>query len=83
MVRFLRDEFDLLLPAVDQATGECARDLLAESGIPSMLHSQGFEADATLGVGREFRLFVPKGTHSQARACLNAAWGKGAVARPS
>ena len=32
-----RDEFDVLLPAVDMIEGELAKDVLEQAGIPSML----------------------------------------------
>jgi hypothetical protein len=80
MVRYLRDEFDLLFGSVDQVTGELARAVLSEHGIPSMLHSQGFEADASNGsVSTWFQLFVPKGSKALARSHLRAAWGGRAV----
>jgi hypothetical protein len=82
MVKHLRDDFDLLFGAVDLGTGELARGVLAEQGMPSTLHSQGFEADASLGAGsRWFQLFVPKGSKKQARLHLSAAWGNAALAK--
>ena len=39
----MSDEFDVLLPAVDPIEGDLARELLDESGIPSMLHGPDFD----------------------------------------
>jgi hypothetical protein len=79
MLRY-QDEFDLLFPSVDFATGERARDLLAVQRIPSMLRSSGFDADAGEEGGRaaDFQLFVPKGARDEARQLLNETWGAGA-----
>ena len=82
MVKSLRDDFDLLFGAVDLANGELARSVLAAEGIPSTLHSQGFDSDAEVGAGsRWFQLFVPKGSKKQARLLLSTAWGSTALSK--
>jgi hypothetical protein len=79
------DEFDRLLSAVDPMEGEMARDLLAEHGIPSMMHGPDFDVAelgrASHGVSRHPDLFVPKGTKVAARAILAEAWGEERLAR--
>ncbi len=82
MVRYLRDEFDLLFAAVDLATGELARGILAGQGMPSTLHSLAIETEASEKAGpRWFQLFVPKGSREQAQLHLKAAWGRAALAK--
>jgi hypothetical protein len=71
---------DILFSSVDLANGEMAKDLLAERGIPSMLHSHGLETDATLGLGAiYYQLRVPRGRGAEARAVLEEVWGAAAV----
>lgn len=77
MVKYLRDELDLLLGAVDQATGELARAILTEHGIHSMLHASGFESPVAVGAKSRFcQLYVRKGAKADARRHLEAAWGR-------
>jgi len=71
---------DVLFSSVDLANGEMAKDLLAERGIPSMLHSHGLETDATLGLGAiYYQLRVPRGRGAEARRVLEEVWGAAAV----
>jgi hypothetical protein len=71
---------DVLFHSVDLANGEMAKDLLAERGIPSMLHSHGLETDATLGLGAiYYHLRVPRGRGGEARCVLEEVWGAAAV----
>jgi hypothetical protein len=73
-------QYDLLFSSVDLANGEMARDLLAESGIPSMLHAHGIDADSTVGVGASYyQLLVPLGSRDEARRVLEEIWGTAAV----
>lgn len=82
MVRYLRDEFDLLFAAVDLATAELARGILSGQGMPSMLHSISIETDASENAGsRWFQLFVPKGSRAMAQLHLRAVWGRAALAK--
>jgi Putative prokaryotic signal transducing protein len=72
-------DFDLLLEAVDPVTAELARGLLAEAGIPSLIHNQDFDV-AELGTAvhhavRHPDLYVPKGMREQAQTVLDEAWG--------
>jgi hypothetical protein len=73
-------KYDVLFSSVDFADGEMARELLAERGIPSMLHSHGVDADATVGVGSIYhQLLVPLGGRDEARRILEEVWGAAAV----
>jgi hypothetical protein len=77
MVKYLRDELDLLFAAVDQGTGELARAILTEHGVHSMLHSSSFEsAVAVVAKSRFCQLYVRKGSKDEARRHLTAAWGR-------
>lgn len=77
MVKYLRDELDLLLGAVDQNTGELARAILTEHGIHSMLHSATFESAVAISAKTRFcQLYVRKGSKDEARLHLVAAWGR-------
>jgi hypothetical protein len=80
----MSDEFDVLLPAVDPIEGDLARELLDESGIPSMLHGPDFDM-AEFGVAahavvRHRALLVPRGARARARQVLADAWGEERVA---
>jgi hypothetical protein len=80
MVKYLRDELDLLLGAVDQTTGELARAILTEHGVHSMLHSSSFESAVPMAAKTRFcQLYVRKGSKDEARRHLDAAWGKSKV----
>jgi hypothetical protein len=73
-------KYDVLFSSVDHANGDMARDLLAERGIPSMLHAHGVDADATVGVGAIYhQLLVPLGKRDEARRILEEVWGAAAV----
>ena len=76
----LDEQFDLLLAAVDPLEGEMARELLAEQGIPAMLHGPDFDVaefgSAAHGVARHPDLYVPKGAKVAARSILAEAWGE-------
>jgi hypothetical protein len=77
MVKYLRDELDLLLGAVEQSTGEQARAILTEHGVHSMLHSSSFESAVAVGAKSRFcQLYVRKGSKAEARRHLEAAWGR-------
>jgi hypothetical protein len=77
MVKYLRDELDLLLGSVEQSTGELARAVLTEHGIHSMLHSATFESAVAMGAKSRFcQLYVRKGSKAEARRHLEAAWGR-------
>ena len=77
MVKYLRDELDLLFGAVEQSTGELARAVLTEHGIHSMLHSATFESAVAMGAKSRFcQLYVRKGSKAEARRHLEAAWGR-------
>jgi hypothetical protein len=80
MVKYLRDELDLLLGAVEQSTGELARAVLTEHGVHSMLHSSTFESGTAVGAKSRFcQLYVRKGSKAEARRHLEAAWGRSKV----
>ena len=76
----MTDDFDQLLSSVDPMEGEMAKELLADKGIPSMMHGPDFDV-AELGrvshnASRHPDLYVPKGTKVAARAILAEAWGE-------
>ena len=76
-------DFAVLLSAPDPVEAEMARDLLAERGIPSMLHGQDRDL-AELGhavhtaVARP-DLYVPASALVRARAALDDAWDGAAL----
>ena len=68
-----------LLEALDGVTAELARALLAERGVPSVLHGPDFDL-AELGRAahtavRGTDLFVPLAARERAEAILREAWG--------
>jgi len=72
------DDYDLLLEAPNATEAALAQELLADAGIPSLLHGRDRDV-AELGVATHGRLtspdlFVPKGTRARARAVLDASW---------
>jgi len=70
------DDHDLVLTAANATEAELARGLLAEAGIPALLHTSSW-------FGRALddekllrpRVFVPRGALPRARAVLDEAWG--------
>jgi hypothetical protein len=72
-------DFDLLLEAVDPFAAEMAKDLLAEAGIPCLIHSPDFDVvelgKAAHDATRHPDLYVPKGTLARAREILEEARG--------
>jgi len=71
-------DFDLLLQAVTPVEAEMVKSLLAEAGIPCLVHTQDFDM-VELGKGahdsvRRPDIYVPKGTKDQANAILDEAW---------
>lgn len=78
------NEFDRLLAAPDPWTAQMARDLLADAGIPSLVHGQ----DVSIGeLGASVQLaftrpdlYVPKNCGARAREVLREAWDETALA---
>ena len=71
-----RDDFDLLLKAPHPVEAEVARGMLAEAGIPTLVHGADFDL-AELGAAhallRRADVYVPRGERSRARAVLSEA----------
>jgi hypothetical protein len=79
-------DFDLLLQAVTPVEAEMIKGLLAEAGIPCLVHTQDFDM-VELGKGahdsvRHPDVYVPKGTKDQANAILDEAWEDRAGGKP-
>lgn len=76
-------DFAVLLAAPDPVEAEMARDLLAERGIPSMLHGQDRDL-AELGHAGHLAvarpdLYVPASALERARALLDEVWDRSAL----
>ncbi|MEO0652032.1 MAG: hypothetical protein AAFZ65_15270 [Planctomycetota bacterium] len=77
MTRF-RDDYDLVLEAAHPLSLDLAQNILAEAGIPVLLH--GLDQDrAELGEAHRHvtrqDLYVPKGSGERAKEMLVNAWG--------
>ena len=74
----MRDEYDLLLEAPNATEAALAQELLADAGIPSVLHGRDRDV-AELGVATHGRLtspdlYVPRGVRERAQKVLDESW---------
>jgi len=80
------DDYACLLDSVGLVDARLARDLLAEAGIPSLLHGPDFNfaelGPASHAAVRGVSVYVPHRALSEARAVLRAAWGEDAALAP-
>jgi hypothetical protein len=79
----LQDEYAAVLENADLVAAELAKGLLAESGIPCLLHGPDFDV-AELGVTghmgvRGTSVLVPRSALTRAVAVLRGAWGPDAA----
>lgn len=77
-------DFDLLLEAVTPTEAEMVKGLLAEAGIPCLVHTGDFDM-AEMGKAahdsvRHPDVYVPKGAGEAAKAILDEAWADRAPA---
>ncbi len=77
----MTDDKALLIEGADGIEVALARNLLAEAGIPCVVHGPDFDV-AELGRAahdmlRGQNVFVPASALERARALLEAAWGPG------
>lgn len=77
-------DYDLLLAAPDPFVAEMARGVLADAGIPSLIHGRDINVgELGASVQRAFTrpdLFVPKGAGARARVLLEEAFDEKALA---
>ena len=82
----IADEYACLLDSVGLIEARLARDLLADAGIPSLLHGPDFDF-AELGAAshaavRGMSVYVAHRSLDEARSVLRAAWGEDAALAP-
>jgi hypothetical protein len=72
-----RDDFDLLLEAPHPVEAELARGMLADAGIPVLMHGGDFDVaelgSATHAMLRRPDMYVPKGARARAEQVLRDA----------
>ena len=83
----IHDEYDLMLAAPLPTEAQMAQALLADAGIPSLLHGKDRDfAELGYVVHNALThpdLYVPKGARDRARAVLDAVWDANALATAS
>ena len=83
----IADDYACLLDSVGLIEAQLARELLAEQGIPCLLHGPDFNfaemGPASHAAVRGVSVYVTHGALAEAQGLLRAAWGEGRDGAPS